>query len=138
MTSIKSDRKVTLDSLYWYTTGRNQGQIVQVSEPQIPGASEGAGGLGDGLVLSYDHGDRTWVVEDRERGELMRGKGDAPSVREAVEHRATVRHKEERDRRQQDSSFWKPCCKATTNHGVEQCVLNAGHDGPHCSPWGKF
>ncbi len=83
-----------IDKLYWHTKPWNQGQIVEISEPQIPGAAEGNGGPGDGLTLRFDHSDWEWSVTDATLGEILRGNGRdpwTPSVRKAIEAREALK-----------------------------------------------
>jgi hypothetical protein len=82
----------TLPEMYWCTLRPNQGQIVEYSQPQIPGAAEGEEGPGKGLTLRVDHGDQSWSIEDKRLGTIAEGNGTpVPSVAEAIAARKAKR-----------------------------------------------
>lgn len=81
-----------MDRLYWETSGRDRGQIVEVSHPQVMGAAEGEEGDGLGLTLRYDRSDQEWSITDADLGAVAAGKhGDPiPSVADAIALREAI------------------------------------------------
>lgn len=88
-TTIKRD--AFLARLIWDTRRRDQGQIVEISYPQIAGGAEGSEGPGEGLSLRFDHSDRSWEVSDTKLGVIMSGKENpVPTVEESIRRRAAM------------------------------------------------
>jgi len=76
-------------TLNWYVLDRNQGQIVEISQPQISGSAEGEEGPGEGLRLRFDQSDQTWTISDRQLGTIAEGTGyPVPTVEEAIRIRS--------------------------------------------------
>jgi hypothetical protein len=79
-------------TLYWNCIGRNQGQIVEISDAQLAGAAEGDQGPASGLSLRYDRSDRSWSVWCGNR-EVGVGVGEKPTVDDAMRWTALIETK---------------------------------------------
>ena len=66
-----------MNNIYWNTSQKSKGQIVEICYPQVTGTSEGTEGSCKGLKLWVDGSDGDWTIYKNKK-KIIQGKKNNP------------------------------------------------------------